>query len=207
VATNLSKLKTLRTNPPTLSGTTRRKGFRALALLVLCFFAGPAARAQEAAVPEEQLKAAFLYNFVRFVEWPETAFAAESTPLTICVSGDDDFTTKLGSLLKDKKAHNRSFVVKKLGAASEAANCHLVFVAKGDSRKTAAIAEAAQGKPVLLVGESDDFLTNGGMINIVQDEKQKQLRFDVAPKPAEKAGLTISSHLLRLARNTKKGAE
>jgi hypothetical protein len=186
---------------------TRRKGIGALLLLVLSLFIAPPTRGQETAVPEEQLKAAFIYNFARFVEWPTNAFSNDSAPLVLGVLGDEEFASKLNSLLKDKKAHNRSFVVRKLGSPSDASTCQIVFVARGDARKTPQAIEAAHGKATLFVGESDDFLANGGMINIVQDEKKKQLSFDINPQAAEKVNLTISSHLLRLARNAKKGAE
>lgn len=193
-----------------LPGMTRRRGLGATWLLLLTLFIAPAARSQEA-VSAEQLKAAFLFNFVRFVEWPTNAFAAETTPITIGVlaseKNGDKFATDLASLLKEKKAHNRTIVVKKLTAPAEAATCNVVFVTDAEARRTAQVAEATAKKPILLVGESDDFLTGGGMINIVQDEKQKQLRFDIAPKNAEQATLTISSHLLRLARNKTGGSK
>ena len=193
----------MRTNA-NLPATKWRKGILGVLLLVMSMFVAAPLSAQDA-VPADQLKAAFLYNFARFVEWPASAFATESTPLTLGVFGTDDFTSTLATALKDKKAHNRSFVVKKLSAVSDAADCQIVFLASTEGRRAAQVADATKKKPVLLVGESDDFLNNGGMINIVQDEKQKQLRFDVSPKTAEEAGLTISSHLLRLARNTTKG--
>jgi hypothetical protein len=175
----------------------------ALLLLVLSLFIAPAARGQEA-VSAEQLKAAFLYNFVRFVEWPTNALGSDSTPLTIGVIGGgnngEKFATELASLLKEKKAHNHSLLVKKLNVAADAASCQVVFVADGEARRAAQVVEATRKKPILLVGEADDFLDNGGMINIVRDERQKRLLFDINPQAAEQANLTISSHLLRLAR-------
>jgi hypothetical protein len=189
-------LKSKASNQP---GMTRRKGLGALLLLVLSLFMAPAARSQET-VSAEQLKAAFLFNFVRFVEWPTNAFTSDSIPITIGVIGSDRFATELSTLLKDKKAHNHPLIVKKFSAPADAATCQVVFVADGESRRTAQIVEATKTKPILLVGEADDFLDNGGMINIVQDERQKRLLFDINPLAAEKSNLTISSHLLRLAR-------
>lgn len=189
----------------------RRKGLGAIMLLLLSLFMGPAVRSQEATVSADQLKAAFLYNFVRFVEWPTNAFSTDSTPMTLGVlEGDrstDKFAAELASLLKEKKAHNRPIIVKKLTSTTEAATCHVVFVADSEARRAGQVADATRGKAILLVGESGDFLANGGMINIVQDEKQKQLRFDIAPKNAERASLTMSSHLLRLARDKSGGSK
>lgn len=186
---------------------TRRRGWGALLLLAFSMLVLPAARSQEA-VSAEQLKAAFLYNFVRFVEWPTNALGPDTMPLTIGVIGGgsagDKFASELTSLLKEKKAHNHPLVVKKLTSAADAANCQVVFVADGESRRTSQIIEVTRKKPILLVGEADDFLTNGGMIYIFPDEKQKQLRFEINPQATEQAGLTVSSHLLRLSR--KKGS-
>jgi hypothetical protein len=184
---------------------TRRRSLGAILLLTFAMLIAPAARSQE--MSAEQLKAAFLYNFVRFVEWPTNALGADSTPLTIGVTGGaagDKFATELASLLKEKKAHNHPLVVKKFSNASDAASCQVVFVADGDSRRAMQVAEATKGKPILLIGEADDFLDNGGMISIVQDEKQKKLTFDTNPQTAEQVNLNISSHLLRLARDNKK---
>jgi hypothetical protein len=185
---------------------TRRRSLGAILLLTFAMLVAPAARSQEA-MSVEQLKAAFLYNFVRFVEWPTNALGADSTPLTIGVIGGasgDKFATELASLLKEKKAHNHPLVVKKFSNPSDAASCQVVFVADGDSRRAAQVIEATKGKPILLIGEADDFLDNGGMISIVQDEKQKKLTFDTNAHSAEQVNLSISSHLLRLARENKK---
>jgi hypothetical protein len=193
----------LKPNASNQPGLTRRKGLGAILLLVLSLFLSPAARSQEA-VPVEQLKAAFLYNFVRLVEWPTNAFAADSTPITIgVIAGEKDkFATDLATLLKDKKAHNRPIIVKRLSAAPDAASCQVVFVADGESRRMPQITDATHKKPILLIGEGDDFLDNGGMINILQDERQKRLLFDLNPQAAEECGLTVSSHLRLLARKT-----
>jgi hypothetical protein len=180
---------------------TRRTGLGALLLMILALFLSPAARSQE--VPAEQLKAAFLYNFVRFVDWPTNALGPDTMPLTIGVIGSDKIASELSNLLKDKKAHNHPLVVKKFTLPAEAASCQAVFVADGDSKRAMQVVEATRDRPILLVGESDDFIKNGGMISIVQDEKLKKLGFDINQPAAEKSSLTISSHLLRLAR--KKG--
>ena len=182
---------------------TRRKGLGAILLLILSLLICPAARSQDA-IPVEQLKAGFLYNFVRLVEWPTNAFASDSTPIVIgVIAGEKDkFTTDLVAVVKDKKAHNRPIIVKKLSAPADAASCQAVFVADGESRRLPQIADATRKKPILLVGEADDFLDNGGMINILQDERQKRLMFDINPQAAEECGLTFSSHLRLLARKT-----
>src|SRR5689334_8062127 len=113
---------------------TRRTGLGALLLMILALFIMPAARSQE--VPAEQLKAAFLYNFVRFVDWPTNALGPDSNPMIIGVIGKDrdNFADSLATLLKEKKAHNHPLVVKKLNAPADAASCHVVFVSDGEPR-------------------------------------------------------------------------
>jgi hypothetical protein len=161
-------------------------------LLLLTSFAGAAA------VPETDVKAAFLYNFAKFVEWPQEAFASETAPIQIAVFGDEEFSAKLKSLLSDKKAHGRSFEVKRITNPQDAKTVQMVFVPSAESRRTSQILEATRKLPVLTVGESDQFLDLGGMINFVFEDSQ--LRFQINPEAAEKARLKISSQLLRLAK-------
>src|SRR5687768_15795823 len=93
-----------------------------LLLLLSTGFAG------SAPVPETDVKAAFLYNFAKFVEWPKEAFESDTAPIQIAVFGDEEFSAKLKSLLTDKKAHGRSFEVKRITNPQEAKTVHMVFV-------------------------------------------------------------------------------
>jgi hypothetical protein len=186
---------------PETPALRRRAGLGAMLLLLWSLFAALPLTAQEGAVSEDQVKAAFLYNFARFIEWPASAFSSESTPITLGVLGNDSFANTLSNLLREKKAHSRSFVVKKLTTASEASTCQIVFLAREEARKTAQITEAVKKQPILTIGETEEFLTNGGIIYLLKDDKQ--LRFDINVTAAEESKLTISSHLLRLARNKK----
>ena len=152
---------------------------------------------------ETEVKAAFLYNFAKFVEWPPTAFASEEAPIKVVVVGDEEFATKLASLLKDKKALGRSFEVKKFSSAQELKTAQIVFVPNSETKRFPQTLEVIKNLPVLTVGESAQFLNLGGMINfVVQDA---QLRFEIYPEAAEKARLVISSKLMRLAKSIKKG--
>jgi hypothetical protein len=152
---------------------------------------------------EAEVKAAFLYNFAKFVEWPTNAFTSESAPLRVAVVGDEDFTAKLGMLLSDKKAHGRAFEVKRITNPQDAKNFHIVFVTAAESKRTLLVLDAVKKSPVLTVGESDDFLDYGGMILLYFEDAQP--RFDINSEPAEKVKLVISSKLLRLGK--KKGAK
>jgi len=156
-----------------------------------------AARAGEA-LSEAEVKAAFLYNFTKFVEWPKQTFSSTNAPIQFAVFGDEEFSAKLKTLLGDKKAHGRSFEVKSIFTPQEAKNFHIVFVAGPESRRAAQVLEATKKAPVLTIGESDQFLDAGGMINLFFEDAQ--LAFEVSPESAQKAGLEISSKLLRLAK-------
>ena len=155
-----------------------------------------------AAVSESDVKAAFIYNCAKFVEWPKDAFASETAPIQIAVVGDEEFATKLKSLLSDKKAQGRSFEVKRVSNPQDARNFHIVFISNSEARRLAQFLDATKKSSALTIGESDQFLDLGGMINLFFEEAQ--LRFEVNADAAEKAKLVISSKLLRLAKRVKK---
>ena len=150
-----------------------------------------------ATVSENELKAAFLYNFTKFVEWPATSFPSTNAPIQFAVFGDEEFSAKLKSLLVGKTAHGRAFEVKTLTNPQEAKNFHIVFVGSSEKR-LAMILDATKKLPILTIGESDEFLDLGGIINLVFEEAQ--LGFEVNAEAAERNKLVISSKLLRLAK-------
>ena len=185
--------------------TAMRQQIRACLLLLLLFFLGAPVRAQDAPVGESDLKAAFLYNFTKFIEWPAEAFAKEDAPVVVGVYGDEEFTQNLRTLLADKKAHNRPFTVRRLINPQDAKTCQILFFRANETKKMGAVYESIKRLPILTVGESEDFLDQGGMFSLVFEDKQ--LRFDVNTAAAENAKLTISSKLLRLAKNIRKTAK
>lgn len=159
--------------------------------------------AQDAPVAEADLKAAFLFNFTKFIEWPPAAFPKEDSTVNVGVYGDEEFTTTLRTLLADKKAHNRPFNVRRLTNPADAKTCQILFFRESETRKMGIAYDSVKRLPILTVGESDDFLDNGGMFNLFFEDKQ--LRFEVNPATAENAKLTVSSKLLRLAKKIRKG--
>jgi len=173
--------------------------FRLFCLLALL---SPGAIASQAAVPETDVKAAFIYNCAKFVEWPKEAFASDNAPIQIAVIGDDEFAAKLKSLLSDKKAQGRSFEVKKISNPQDAKNFQIVFISSSETRRLPQILDAARKSSVLTIGETEQFLDLGGMINLFFEETQ--LRFEVNQEAAEKGKLVISSKFLRLAKRVKK---
>jgi hypothetical protein len=171
--------------------------------MLLLALSGPAARPQEAQLTEADLKAAFLYNFAKFVDWPDEAFATETAPIAVGIYGDDEFVATLRTLLDKKKAHGRGFTVRKVANTQEAHNCQILFFREPDTRKLSQVIDAIRRRPILTVGESDEFLDLGGMLNLFFENKQ--LRFEVNPAPADTAKLNVSSQLMRLAKRVRKG--
>lgn len=180
----------------------RQQLLACLVLVLLSVLGGPAL-AQDAQVSEADVKAAFLFNFTKFVEWPAEAFPKDDSPVSVGVYGDEEFTTTLRTLLADKKAHGRSFTVRRLSNPADAKSCEILFFREAETKKMGTVYESIKKLPILTVGESDDFLDQGGMFNLFFEDKQ--LRFEVNPATAENAKLTVSSKLLRLAKRIRQG--
>ena len=170
------------------------------ALIAACFLAVAmiGAAAQSAPVSEYEVKAAFLYNFVRFVEWPRQAFADSSTPVRICVLGGNLLGPALDRIERGKSIAGRSIISTQLRSPTEAFACHVLFVSRSDSETLKQILQRTRGLPVLTVGENDDFIALGGIINFVLD--QDRVRFEINLSAAERHHLKLSSKLLAVAR-------
>lgn len=160
--------------------------------------AGPA-RAQGVA-PEYEVKAAFLFNFTKFVEWPHSAFGDEHTPLKICVLGESPFGKTLRALAGDEVVGRRLLL-----AHPETLNaletCHVLFVSRSERDRLGSVLAGVRNAPVLTVGDTPGFVDQGGMINFVLEGSK--VRFDINQEAAERAGLRISSRLLALAKHVK----
>jgi len=167
---------------------------------LICVVVLPAeGRAQDATVSEYQVKAAYLYNFAKFVEWPAESFSSASSPFQICIFGADPFGEALRNLTRGKQVNGRSFeILDGVTAAAQAGSCHILFVSTSATRQFQAILQTLQGRSVLIVGESEGFVQRGGMINFVLEGGRVQ--FEVNRKTAEQAGLKISAKLLSVAK-------
>ena len=182
--------------------TVMRQQILACLMLVFLSILGHRTPAQESA-PEADLKAAVLYNFTKYVEWPAEAFASAEAPLVVGIFGDEAFTRTLRTLLADKTAHKHPFTVRRLTNDADAKSCHILFFQAAETRRMGRLYESIKRSPILTVGESDEFMDQGGMVNLYFEDKQ--VRFEVHPPTAENAKLTVSSRLLRLAK-IRKGA-
>lgn len=157
-------------------------------------------RAQaEGAVAEYQVKAAYLYKFLDFVEWPAAAFEGPKSPFVIGIAGAEALMEELEALIARRRVESRPVLARRLRAGEDAAGLHVLFVGRAAGARTAAALLGATGKhPVLIVSEADDTLPAGSTINFVVVDKR--VRFDVALRGAEAHELRISSRLLGVAR-------
>lgn len=184
-------------SPPCRSA--RRRGLLAAIFIASAvLLEASASHADESQANEYAVKAAFLYNFAKFAEWPADAFADERSPIVVGVLGVDPFGPMLDEMLASKTAHARPFTVRRLARPGQAAECHLVFVA-GSSGPSGQLALQAIGdRPVLTVGESSEFIALGGLINF--QVEQNRVVFEVGAEKSAVAPVRLSSQLLKLAR-------
>ena len=169
----------------------------------LCLALAPAL-GQLAAAPEVRIKAAFLYKFCGFVEWPPASFAEPAAPFTIGVLGADALADELARVVEGRAVAERPVLVRKLRRGASLAGLQVLFVGGQDAARLADILQGAKGLPLLTVTETRDRQAEGSMINFVLvDDK---VRFDVALPPAEAGHLRISSRLLAVARKVLAGA-
>jgi hypothetical protein len=169
---------------------------RALLAALLAFV--PALAAAQAL--EHEIKAAFVYRFLSFVEWPAQSFAAADAPIVIGVLGAEDVLTELQAIVPGRPAQGRPVNVRRLKEGERPAGLHVIFV----GRAAAAQLPKLAGLPgVLLIAESDGALDEGAMINFLRVEGR--VRFEVAPDQAERRGLRISSRMLAVAQYVRPG--
>jgi len=156
-----------------------------------------ATTAKAQTVTEYQVKAAFLYNFAKFVEWPSRSFPSPSAPLQICVYGRDPFGEELRNITTEKMVNGHKLEVRRASDLQQARNCHILFVALSGA-PVKSILEGLRGASVLTVGDCKGFAEQGGMINFALVDGR--IQFEVNRQAAEQAGLKISSKLLSVAK-------
>jgi hypothetical protein len=169
-------------------------------LLVSCMTAERAG-AQSSLGRESRLKAAYLYKFTLFVEWPAAAFAGGDDPLVIAIVGRDPFDGNLELLLEGKRVHDHPFKVVPVRTGElERTRPHLLFVARSEGQRAGSLFEQVRMLPILTVSDMPEFAHRGGMIEVFEEDGT--LRFEINRAPVDQAGLKISSQLLSLARIT-----
>ncbi|HVW20604.1 MAG TPA: YfiR family protein [Opitutaceae bacterium] len=181
-----------------LRSPLRRARLRlALALAAAAAVAAPLGGAAEVS-REYQVKAAFLYNFAQFVEWPARAFPTADAPLTIGILGDDPFDGVLDEILRGEVLHGHRVRVRRAQHEEELADCQLVFISQSEKPRLARIMARLAPRPVLTVSEVAGFAQQGGMVNFYREGSR--VRFELNPAAARREGLRFSSQLMSVGK-------
>jgi len=169
-----------------------------LLLLALIGLWSPQAQAVDSPdIIERRIKAAYLYKFGGYVEWPQQVFASPSSPLTIGVIGADALADELAQIVVGRTINGRPVVVRKLSREDPVAGLNVLFIGRSNNDHLAEILATTKGRPLLTVTESAEALAIGSMINfVVVNDK---VRFEAAPKVAGQGNLSISARLLPAA--------
>jgi hypothetical protein len=167
-----------------------------LALAVGWIGGTPVSLAEEPQASEHQVKAAFLINFPKYVDWPAEAFARTNSPIVIAVLGETRVTGEIQKVITGRTVNGREIVLKRLASGEEPDACHILFVPEAEQQRSPnLLAKVRDG--VLIVGESDDFLERGGIINLAR--RGGKIALEVNLPAAEKARIKIGSKLLGVA--------
>jgi hypothetical protein len=153
--------------------------------------------AQEGQPTEYQVKAAFMFNFAKFVEWPPQAFTNASSPIIIGILGDDPFGSNLEQIIRNKTINEHPLRLERFRRITEAVHCHVLFISASEKQRVTEIMKELGGASVLTVSETEGFTESGGMINFVKESNK--VRFQINDPAARKSKLKISSKLLSLA--------
>jgi hypothetical protein len=201
-----------RTTPPMNAGrsafasTRHLRGLVVLIAMMLSLLGSPLVLGSDTGTSREhQIKAAFVYNFTKFIEWPAQSFPDANAPIIIGVLGETPFATELEQLVRDRKVNGHTILVKRIQSVAEAASTHLLFVSATEDAQLASLRAALESRPIVTVGESSSFAQSGGTITfILQDDK---VRFEISTATAEQTGLRISAQLQKLAATVRRAAQ
>jgi hypothetical protein len=161
-------------------------------------FSGPPAWSQSNTTSGYEVKAAFLFNFAKFIDWPSTSFATPQSPFAICILGQDPFGNILDDSLRGKMIGARPLAVSRIKNKAGGRRCQIVFVSSTESAHLAEILGSLGGVNVLIVGETNGFAASGGTIEFTLEENH--VRFTINIAAADHSGLKFSSKLLALSK-------
>jgi hypothetical protein len=171
---------------------------RALVFAIAILWPGwSASAAEEAPTLEHRVKAAFLYQFAGYVDWPPKSFERTDTPVTIAVVGAEPLAAELSSVTVGRTMGGRRVTVRRMKAGDSLAGVHILFVGRAESARLSQLASRAHQRAILTVSESEGALAQGSMINFIIVDRR--VRFEVALDSAERSGLRLSSRLLAVA--------
>jgi hypothetical protein len=177
---------------------------RGAACLAPLFLTGISLAAQAAGEPPlagehtgNEIESAMLYNFTKFVAWPDSALGASGVPVIVGILEDDGLFPVLEAALRNKAVYGHPIVVRRLDTSAAARSCAVLFVGASNRKEISRIVESVGRSPVLTIGELVQFSRLGGVVAFIRDGNR--IRFEINLDAADRAGLQVSSKLLRLA--------
>jgi len=177
--------------------TAPMKRWPLLVGLILLSTVGPRLWAETAISREYQIKAVFLFNFAQFVKWPPVSFARADEPFRIGILGDDPFDGFLDETVRNEKVNGHSLVIQRCERVEDAKGCQILFISRSESQRMGSILASLKGRNILTVGDTTEFIRNGGLIRFFVEENK--IHFKINLQAVKRAHLSISSKVLRLA--------
>jgi hypothetical protein len=172
-------------------------GIRWASSLACGLWVATAHAATTAGPSQHEVTAAYLFNFSKYVEWPEGTFTGAADPITICVLGESPLGTLLGDAVKGKRVNGREIAVRETSSISKTAGCHIVFLPSSENGRLAHALDELADRPVLTVSSARSIADRGAVIGLTLEERR--IRFEVNLAAAGRAGLKLSSQLLKVA--------
>jgi hypothetical protein len=156
------------------------------------------AAADDHSAREYEVKAAFIFKFAQFMEWPAGAFTSDTDAIIVATVGDDPFQGSLDRVMAGKTIGSRPMAVVHFSSVDQIQRCHVLFISAANADELPAILSKVAKSPVVTIGEQDDFCASGGVIQfLIEDAK---IHFEVNTAAADQSGVKISSRLLKLAK-------
>lgn len=150
---------------------------------------------------EYQIKAAYLYNFIKFVEWPDSVFTDPEEPIVLGILGHDPFGNEIDQMLANKLVKGRSVVIKRYNRNDVINDCHLLFISDSEKSYLSHLLQTKLGNsPILNIGDMDNYTESGGMVQFIT--QNDNIHFAINLKAVNKSGIVMSSRLLKLAKIT-----
>lgn len=192
-----------------LSWISRSRGFRfwhslrglATVALAWVFLSPSSMEGQHSKPTEYEVKATYLYNFSKFVEWPDTVTQAQSDSFAICVIGHDPFGPALNAIVESETIAGKRVVARQI-PSEDAASCRVVFISSSEDKRLKEVLASLGATSVLTVSDLPRFTQRGGMVQFVLEGNR--IRFEVNSTAVERAGLALSSELLKVAVNVRR---
>lgn len=184
------------------SGSGTHDAVLAAICAILLFAGAPGLRAQRSTPTEYQVKAAYLYNFARFVEWSGNSLSVDDKLFKVCVLGQDPFGATLDSTFTNASIDRKNVTVMRISKPDEVDDCRILFISSSENPRLEQVLGSLSKKTVLTVSDIPRFADRGGMIEFVPDGGK--VRFAVNLTSAEDAGISLSSELLKVATNVKR---